>query len=65
MLFRSRGSQIGVEIDGTGGENTGGLVLFGNLGPVVVEGAVVDDGPRPRRPLGHGRPHGRRPVLCD
>ena len=27
----------------------GGLVLFGNLGPVVVEGALVDDGPRPRR----------------
>ena len=50
-----RDSEIGVEIDGTGGENTGGLVLFGNLGPVVVEGALVDDGPRPRRPFAHGR----------
>jgi nitrous oxidase accessory protein NosD len=60
----ARGSQIGVEVDGSGGENTGGLVLFGNLGPVVVEGAIVDDGPRPRRPL----PGGRRLVhhpLCD
>jgi hypothetical protein len=59
-----RGSQIGVEIDGTGGENTGGLVLFGNLGPVVVEGAVVDDGPRPRRPFPGGHRHGHHP-LCD
>jgi hypothetical protein len=60
-----RGSEIAVEIDGTGGENTGGLVLFGNLGPVVVEGALVDDGPRPRRGFVHGRhlPHHR--VFCD
>ena len=28
-----RGSEIGVEIDGTGGENTGGLVLFGQPRP--------------------------------
>jgi hypothetical protein len=39
-----RGSQVGVEIDGTGGENTQGLVLFGNLGQVIVEGNVVDNG---------------------
>ena len=60
-----RDSEIGVEIDGTGGENTGGLVLFGNLGPVVVEGALVDDGPRPRRPFVHGRRLARRPLFCD
>jgi nitrous oxidase accessory protein NosD len=60
-----RGSQIGVEIDGTGGENTGGLVLFGNLGPVVVEGAVVDDGPRPRRPFAPGRRLAHRPMFRD
>jgi hypothetical protein len=48
-LNDGRGSQVAVEIDGTGGENTQGLVLFGNLGPVIVEGNVVDDGPGPRR----------------
>jgi len=57
-----RGSEIGVEIGGSGGENTSGLVLFGNLGPVVVEGALVDDGPRPRHGFGHGR---RRHHLAD
>ena len=60
-----RGSQIGVEVDGTGGANTGGLVLFGNLGPVVVEGAVVDDGPRPRRPFTPGRRLAHRPLFAD
>jgi hypothetical protein len=60
-----RGSEIGVEIGGTGGENTGGLVLFGNLGPVVVEGALVDDGPRPCRGFGHGRRPHLRSVLRD
>jgi hypothetical protein len=60
-----RASQIAVEIDGTTGENTQGLVLFGNLGPVVVEGALVDDGPRPRRPFAHGRRLPHRPTLCD
>jgi len=58
-----RASEIAVEIDGTGGENTGGLVLFGNLGPVVVEGALVDDGPRPRRPFAHGRRLHHRPLF--
>src|SRR5206468_10961577 len=60
-----RGSEIAVEVDGTGGENTGGLVLFGNLGPVVVEGALVDDGPRPRRGFIHGRHLPHRPVFRD
>ena len=60
-----RASEIGVEIGGTGGENTGGLVLFGNLGPVLVEGALVDDGPRPRRPFGHGRRLVHRPMFAN
>ena len=60
-----RGSEIAVEIDGTGGENTQGLVLFGNLGPVVVEGALVDDGPRPRRRFVHGRRLVHRPLFRD
>ena len=60
-----RGSEIGVEIGGTGGENTGGLVLFGNLGPVLVEGALVDDGPRPRRGFGPGRRLHHRPLVRD
>jgi hypothetical protein len=50
-----RGSEIGVEIDGTGGENTEGLVLFGNAGVDVVEGQLVDDHVRPRRPFVAGR----------
>jgi nitrous oxidase accessory protein NosD len=60
-----RGSQIGVEVDGSGGANTQGLVLFGNLGPVVVEGALVDDGPRPRRPFTPGRRLAHRPMFAD
>jgi hypothetical protein len=60
-----RGSELGVEIGGTGGENTGGLVLFGNLGPVLVEGALVDDGPRPRRGFGPGRRLDHRPLVRD
>jgi hypothetical protein len=60
-----RGSQIAVEIGGTGGANTGGLTLFGNLGPVVVEGAVVDDGPRPHRPFVPGRRVAHRPMFRD
>jgi len=59
-----RGSQIGVEVDGTGGANTSGLVLFGNLGTVEVEGAVVDDGPPPRRPFARGR-RIHRPLFAD
>jgi hypothetical protein len=58
-----RDSQIGVEIDGSGGENTQGLALFGNLGPVVVEGVVVDDGPRPRRPFAHRHRPPHRPMF--
>lgn len=61
----ARGSEIGVEVEGTGGENTDGLVLFGNLGPVVVEGALVDDGPRPRRGFVSGRRLPHRPVFRD
>jgi hypothetical protein len=55
----ARGSEIGVEIDGSGGENTSGLVLRGNLGSVVVEGELVDDGPRSRRRFAarHGHHH--------
>lgn len=60
-----RASEIAVEIDGTGGENTQGLVLFGNLGPVVVEGALVDDGPRPRRGFTPGRRLVHRPLFRD
>jgi hypothetical protein len=58
-----RDSQVGVEIDGTGGENTLGLALFGNLGPVIVEGKVVDDGPRPRRPFARGQRPPHRPMF--
>ena len=62
----ARASEIGVEIGGTGGANTGGLVLFGNLGPVLVEGALVDDGPRPRHGFGHGRrPGHHHRMLAD
>jgi hypothetical protein len=60
----ARHSEIGVEIDGRGGENTAGLVVRGNLGPVLVEGELVDDGPRPRRRFAH-RPHHPRAVACD
>lgn len=45
-----RDSQFGVVVEGTGGENTAGLVLFGNTGPVTVEGTLVDDRAPPRRP---------------
>jgi nitrous oxidase accessory protein NosD len=51
-----RDSQRAVEIDGTGGENTQGLVLFGNAGTVLVEGTVVEGRtPRHRRPGHAGR----------
>jgi nitrous oxidase accessory protein NosD len=60
-----RASEIAVEIDGTAGENTSGLVLHGNLGPVVVEGALVDDGPRPRRGFTPGRRLIHHPVFRD
>lgn len=54
-----RDSQLAVEIDGTGGENTQGLVLFGNAGTVMVEGTVVA-GHKPRHhQFGHGGVFGR------
>ncbi len=44
VLFNDgRDSQFGVVVEGSGGDNTGGLVLFGNSGPVMVEGTLVDD----------------------
>lgn len=52
-----RDSQFGVVVEGTGGENTAGLVLFGNTGPVMVEGTLVSDRAPPRRPH---HPFGRR-----
>jgi hypothetical protein len=61
----ARASEIGVEVDGTGGANTSGLVVFGNLGPVVVEGTQVDDGPRPRRGFAPGRRLAHRPMFRD
>jgi nitrous oxidase accessory protein NosD len=48
-----RDSQFGVVVEGTGGANTGGLVLFGDSGPVMVEGNLVTT-PPPRRPLAAG-----------
>ena len=54
-----RDSQFGVVVEGTNGENTGGLVLFGNSGPVTVEGTLVDDRVPPRRPMAF-HPFGRR-----
>ena len=57
-----RDSQFGVVVEGTGGDNTGGLVLYGNSGPVMVEGQLVDDHP-PRRPLTARRSFGRRTLF--
>jgi hypothetical protein len=48
-----RDSQRAVEIDGTGGENTQGLVLFGNAGTVMVEGTVVEGRTPRHRRFGH------------
>jgi nitrous oxidase accessory protein NosD len=63
VLFNNgRDSQFGVVVEGSGGDNTGGLVLFGNSGPVMVEGTLVDDH-RPRRPLAARRFVGRRTVF--
>jgi hypothetical protein len=42
-------SQLAVVVEGTGGANTQGLVLFGNRGTVEVEGTIVsNDGHHPR-----------------
>jgi hypothetical protein len=38
-----RGSQFAVVVEGSGGANTQGLVLFGNRGTVEIEGTVVSD----------------------
>ena len=53
-------SQFGVVVEGTGGDNTGGLTLFGNSGPLMVEGALVPSAPPPRRPMAARRSFGRR-----
>jgi hypothetical protein len=53
-------SQFGVVVEGTGGENTGGLALFGDSGPLMVEGALVPNAPAPRRPMTARRSFGRR-----
>ncbi len=57
-----RDSQFGVVVEGTGGANTGGLVLFGNSGPVMVEGNLVANHP-PRRPPGARHSFGRRTLF--
>jgi hypothetical protein len=63
VLFNNgRDSQFGVVVEGSGGDNTGGLVLFGNSGPVMVEGTLVDDH-HPRRPMAARRFIGRRTVF--
>jgi nitrous oxidase accessory protein NosD len=53
-------SQFGVVVEGTGGDNTGGLALFGNSGPLLIEGNLVPNAPPPRRPLRAHRSFGRR-----
>jgi nitrous oxidase accessory protein NosD len=59
VLFNDgRDSQFGVVVEGSGGDNTGGLDLFGNSGPVMVEGTLVNDHP-PRRPWAARRWVGR------
>ncbi len=55
-----RDSQFGVVVEGSGGENTAGLVLFGDTGPVLVEGTLVDDRVPPRRPWAAHHAVGRR-----
>jgi nitrous oxidase accessory protein NosD len=53
-------SQFGVVVEGTGGDNTGGLALYGNSGPLLLQGNLVPNGPPPRRPLTARRSFGRR-----
>jgi nitrous oxidase accessory protein NosD len=53
-------SQFGVVVEGTGGDNTGGLRLFDDSGPLLVEGNLVPYAPAPRRPLTARRSFGRR-----
>ena len=50
VLFNEGGaSEFVVVVEGTGGENTQGLVLFGNHGVQLVEGNLVADAGNPRR----------------
>jgi nitrous oxidase accessory protein NosD len=65
VLFNDgRDSQFGVVVEGSNGDNTSGLALYGNSGPVMIEGALVDEkligNPPPRRPLAARRSFGRR-----
>ena len=53
-------SQFGVVVEGTGGDNTGGLALYGDSGPLLIEGNLVPNAPPPRRPLTARRSFGRR-----
>ena len=63
VLFNDgRDSQFGVVVEGSGGDNTGGLVLFGNSGPVLVEGTLINDH-GPRRPLAARQFIGRRTLF--
>ncbi len=56
-------SQFGVVVEGSGGDNTAGLVLYGNSGPVMVEGKLVPSGPPPRRPMVARRSFGRHTLF--
>jgi hypothetical protein len=59
LLFNDgAASEIAIVVDGTGGANTQGLVLFGNRGVEVIEG-VTTRGPGPRRLPRHSQ-HVRR-----
>lgn len=41
LLNDGHSSQFAIDVEGTGGANTVGLVLFGNTGTVQIEGTVV------------------------
>jgi nitrous oxidase accessory protein NosD len=63
VLFNDgRDSQFGLVVEGSGGDNTGGLVQFGNSGPVMIEGKLVGN-PPPRRPLAARPSFGRRTLF--
>jgi hypothetical protein len=63
VLFNDgRDSQFGVVVEGSAGDNTRGLDVFGNSGPVMVEGKLIDDHP-PRRPPTAHRSFGRRALF--
>jgi hypothetical protein len=63
VLFNDgRDSQFGLVVEGTGGANTGGLVQFGNSGPIMIEGNLVAS-PPPRRPLAARPWVGRRTLF--